>query len=811
MVLRFFFLGLAFFFMSCTDVERDSPYDPESINYRGGSSSSSVAIYAVTYNAGIGVTGVTVPANQTKTYDVALILSSAVPVRTGYTFAGWNILANGSGTSYKSGDSYTANTGVTLYAQWYQAGPSVSYGGETYKTVVIGSQTWMARNLNYNVEGSKCYENKESYCDTYGRLYDWYAAIAVCPEGWHLPSDDEWGALIQYVNPSCSLTNDCANAGTKLKSASGWNIGGNGTDYYGFAALPGGHGNSDGFSNVGYFGSWWSATEDDAGYYAYLRDMSYYEVVYRSHYGKYGLSSVRCLQDNSSVATYTVTYNAGTGVTGVTVPANQTKTHDAALTLSTAVPTRTGYTFAGWNTSSNGSGMSYASGASYVDNAGVTLYAQWTANTYTITYNANNGTGAPGNQTKTHDITLTLSSTVPTRTGYVFAGWNTSSNGSGTSYASGASYTANAGVTLYAQWTANTYTVTYNANNGTGAPANQTKTHDVALTLSAAVPARTGYAFAGWNTSSNGSGTSYVSGASYTANAGVTLYAQWTANTYTVTYNANNGTGAPSNQTKTHDVALTLSAAVPTRTSYAFAGWNTSANGSGTSYSSGASYTANAVVTLYAQWSSTVVSNCDGQTFRTVAIGTQTWMAENLNCNVEGSKCYSNNESNCATYGRLYNWATAMALPSSCTSSSCASQIGAKHRGICPTGWHIPSNADWDKLVRYVDGTNGTSSPYDSPTAGRYLKATSGWNSCGPPGSGSSYLCEDSHGFAALPGSYGYSDGSFSNVGIDGVWWSSSENGAYYAYGLGMSYNYEYVSWYSSNKSNLFSVRCLQD
>jgi uncharacterized repeat protein (TIGR02543 family) len=157
----------------------------------------------------------------------------------------------------------------------------------------------------------------------------------------------------------------------------------------------------------------------------------------------------------------------------------------------------------------------------------------------------------------------------------------------------------------------NTYTVTYSANSGTGAPAAQTKTHDVALTLSTATPTRTGYTFDRWNTAANGSGTYYSAGSSYTANATVTLYAQWTANTYTVTYSANSGTGGPTTQTKTHDVALTLSTAVPTRTDYTFAGWNTVAAGTGTAYAAGASYTANAAVTLYAQW--TAASACQYQ------------------------------------------------------------------------------------------------------------------------------------------------------------------------------------------------------
>jgi uncharacterized protein (TIGR02145 family)/uncharacterized repeat protein (TIGR02543 family) len=496
--------------------------------------------------------------------------------------------------------------------------------------------------------------------------------------------------------------------------------------------------------------------------------------------------------------TYTVTYNANDG-TGA--PANQTKTYDIALTLSTSVPTRTGYTFAGWNTSANGTGTSYVSGASYTSNAGITLYAQWTINTYTVTYNANDGTGAPTNQTKTYNVTLTLSADVPTRTGYTFANWNTSADGKGTSYASGASYITNASITLYAQWKANTYTVTYNANDGAGVPTNQTKTHDVALTLSTVVPIRTGYVFTNWNTSANGNGTSYASGASYTDNASVTLYAQWTVNTYTVTYNANDGTGEPASQTKTHDVTLTLSTSVPTRTGYDFVGWNTSSNGSGTSYASGASYTANAGVTLYAQWSKPVVSNCNGQTFNTVEIGTQTWMAENLNCNVNGSKCHSNSEANCDKYGRLYNWATAMALPSSCNSTTCASQVNAKHRGICPSGWHIPSDADWNVLMKYV---NPSCYDYSSCAgAGTKLKATSGWYN----GNG-----EDTHGFSALPGgSLTSVGGIFAQVGQFGFWWSASENNSGFAYIRTMRYHDEDVDYNRIDKLLLYSVRCLQD
>lgn len=297
--------------------------------------------------------------------------------------------------------------------------------------------------------------------------------------------------------------------------------------------------------------------------------------------------------------TWTVSYNANGG-SGA--PASQTKEYNTALTLSSTVPTRTGYTFARWNTSQAGTGTNYSPGDSYTANAAATLYAMWTINTWTVSYNANGGSGAPASQTKTYNQTLTLSSTVPTRTGYTFLGWSKSSTATSATYAAGGSYTDNAAATLYAVWKLNTYTVSYNAGGGSGAPASQVKTYGVSLTLTSATPTWAGHTFSAWNTAANGSGTSYSPGGSYTANASATLYAIWDTVTYTVAYNANGGSGAPASQTKTYGVSLTLSSTVPTRTGYVFVNWNTKSDGTGTSYGSGGTYTANAAATLYATW-----------------------------------------------------------------------------------------------------------------------------------------------------------------------------------------------------------------
>ena len=247
-----------------------------------------------------------------------------------------------------------------------------------------------------------------------------------------------------------------------------------------------------------------------------------------SYYG--GTSTASATVTVPAKPSYTVAFNANGG-SGA--PSSQTKWYGETLTLSTTKPTRTGYTFKGWATSASGS-VVYASGGSYTANSGATLYAVWQVNTYTVSYNGNKPSGAsgsvsnvPSSQTKTYGTTLTLSSTTPTLTGYTFKGWATSASSTTVAYKAGGSYTANSAATLYAVWQINTWAVAYDANGGSGAPSSQNKTYNQSLTLSSAVPSRDGYNFTEWNTASDGTGTSYSPGGSYTGNAALTLYAIW--------------------------------------------------------------------------------------------------------------------------------------------------------------------------------------------------------------------------------------------------------------------------------------------
>ena len=255
---------------------------------------------------------------------------------------------------------------------------------------------------------------------------------------------------------------------------------------------------------------------------------------------------------------------------------------------------------------------------------------------YTVSYNANGGTGAPAAQTKWHNETLTLQSNEPTRTGHTFQGWATSSTG-GVAYRASAAYTSNAGITLYAVWTANTVTINQYANDGSQdhpdettpiPPEPFTRTYNNTINLwniGTFKLYKTGYhvdAKAQWNTAANGSGTSYDEDYDYSwatfgnigaATKTVNLYANWKPNEYQVVYNANGGSGSMSNSKHKYDIAQNLSANTFTKVGYNFNGWNTSIDGSGTHYNDKVSVSNltsihNGEVNLYAQWEPHVYS-----------------------------------------------------------------------------------------------------------------------------------------------------------------------------------------------------------
>ena len=562
--------------------------------------------YSVFYDAN-GGTGA--PSTQTEKKGASLAISSDKPTRentaaesytvtlnanggnvsptsltaertTNYTFETWNTKADGTGTSYSSGASYTANTSVTLYAQWTDVTttssvtlPTPFRSGYTFEGWGMSSGASSGVTGNYTPDGNVM-------------LY------AVWKQLYPITYDANGG--------TGAPENQTKEQGSTLTLSS---------------TVPVRASTSDGS----------------------------YELILDANGGDVNPGALRAERTieytfrewNTKADGSGTSYAPGAKYTAdesVTLYAQWSDTHLTA-SVSLPTPTREGYAFKGWGMNSGA-----ASGVmgSYTPDGNETLIACWNA-LYLVEYDANSGSDAPLTQVKEQGIPLALSSSVPTHesvstdyivtldanggsviadspravmtTRYTFREWNTKADGSGTSYAQGTLYSANENVTLYAQWDSSSSTTS--------------------VTLP--TPSRNGYIFMGW--SENSEDATGITG-SYTPSDHVTLYALWRgAEKYTVTFNANGGSGAPGTQIKEEQKNLILPAAIPTRIdgkdvsytvtldakggtvnperltadnmiAYTFQEWNTEADGSGTGYAPGAKYTADESVTLYARWNS---------------------------------------------------------------------------------------------------------------------------------------------------------------------------------------------------------------
>ncbi|MBR3072528.1 fibrobacter succinogenes major paralogous domain-containing protein [Fibrobacter sp.] len=190
----------------------------------------------------------------------------------------------------------------------------------------------------------------------------------------------------------------------------------------------------------------------------------------------------------------------------------------------------------------------------------------------------------------------------------------------------------------------------------------------------------------------------------------------------------------------------------------------------------------------------------DGQSYKTVVIGSQTWMAQNLNFETENSYCTEDDPSNCTKYGRLYTWAVAMDSAGTWSVNGKGCGYGKTCsptypvRGVCPTGWHLPTQTEWNTLFAAVGGSN---------TAGTKLKSTTGWNSSGNG--------TDAYSFSALPAGYRSNFGNYSFEGINADFWSSTEGNSYYAFIVFLRYDGGSANLVYHDKYYGFSVRCVKD
>ena len=533
-------------------------------------------VFTVSYNAN-GGSGA--PSSQEKDFMNNIILTSSTPSTAksytitynanggsvspssktvSCTFSKWNTKADGTGTSYNPGDNYTTDANVTLYAQW--TAPAAGTLATPTKTGYTFDGWYTASGGGTKITSSTTItENKTLYAHWAPNTY------TVRFNGNGATSGSMSNQSFTY-DVSQNLT---ANAFKRAYTVT-----------YNYNGATGGNSKSTDTATAAFNG--WATSASGS-------------KVYNDK------QSVKNLAASGTVDLY-ANWTLGT----VTLP----------------TPTRSGYTFDGWYTNSALTNSAGAAGAFYKPTANTTLYAKWTQNpTYTVTLDPTGGSVSPTNMpvpatlpTPTKSFTIIYNvnasdATVSPTTKSVsctFRNWNTSSSGSGTSYNAGAIYNLSNNVTLYAQWT--------NPTAGT-----------------LAIPTRTGYTFDGWYTASSG-GNKITSSSTISANT--TLYAHWTPNpVYSVTLNPTGGFVSPTSMavpatlptpTKSFTIIFDAnggSVSTSTRTvDCAFRYWNTSSSGSGTSYSSGATYTANSNTTLYAQWTNPTAGslptpNLSGYTF----------------------------------------------------------------------------------------------------------------------------------------------------------------------------------------------------
>ncbi|GHU70841.1 hypothetical protein FACS189450_05930 [Spirochaetia bacterium] len=510
------------------------------------------------------------PETASVTHGGTVTLPATDPARTGYTFGGWNTAANGSGTVFNAATAVTAD--ITVYAQWTINTYTVTFdknGGDTDASPTSATTTYGGTvslptpptRTGYAFGGWNTAANGS------GTAFDATTAVTGNITVYAKWTINTYTVTFDKNNTDSGSTE--ANPNTMGPVIHGGTVG--------LPARP---------ARTGYtFGGWNTAADGSGTVFDATTTVRANITVYAQW----------------TINSYTVTFNKNGGTTEAS-PASATTTHGGTVTLPTTDPTRTGYTFFGWNTAANGSGTAFT--ATTAVSANITVYAKWTAITYTVTFDKNGGDTDASPTTKPVTVPATtidaLPTTAPTRTGYTFGGWNTAADGSGTVFDATTTVTGN--ITVYAQWTINSYTVTFDKNGGdTGAsPASATTTYGGTVSLPATAPTWTGYTFGGWNTAANGSGT--VFDATTTVTGSITVYAQWTANTYTVTFDKNGGdTGAsPASATATYGGTVSLPATVPTWTGYAVGGWNTAADGSGTVFDATTTVTGN--ITVYAQW-----------------------------------------------------------------------------------------------------------------------------------------------------------------------------------------------------------------
>ncbi len=499
--------------------------------------------YNITYDSNSGNDEIrNLPRPQVKKHFSTLTLSISVdPTRTNYKFLYWCADKYGAGTQYTSRDrSFDVNADTVLYAIWE---------GNEY-------------NLKFIANGGSCdvSSKKVRFGSPLGELpvptrtgYDF--------QGWYTKSDSGEQVTEATVLDSVNLTVYAhwatAQYTITYDSNGGGNVPSSQIKTYGQSInLSTLQPTRSGFKFLHY-----NTRPDDSGT-VYMPGAAFYEESSTVLYAIWERNK------------YTVEFNANGGE-GNVLPAS--KYHDIEITLPGAVFEKAGCDLVQWNTKPDGTGAGYEPGGRYNGNGNTVLYAIWDVAKFRITYIAQGSDNGPSQDIKIYDESINLSSVTPSKEGFDFICWNTEQDGSGIDYQPGQTYTKNEHLILYAKWDRHKYNVVYDLNGGSAGPRSEVKYYDIALYISPFEAARNGYTFLGWNTSRDGSGTKYEANQTYLDNAPLTLYAQWSANKYTITFDAQGGECDTASKVYTYD---TLYGKFPVcnKAGYSFDGWYSAKN-----------------------------------------------------------------------------------------------------------------------------------------------------------------------------------------------------------------------------------------
>lgn len=573
--------------------------------------------YTVTYDAN---TGTVSPTSAIWNYgDGELLLPT--PTRALYTFTGWYTASSGGTLVGVSGAGYTPAASSTIYAQWTLTtySYSISFNRGTGESGALASMNGISNQITLSLfntgDMAKTGSSFDGWLSDDGTtIYTDGQTISLTGPFNHTLTARWAGVVYNYAVTFAKGTGDSGTLASKI---------GTGTSF----TLP--LFSTGNMVKAGYhFVNWLSDDSTSVANGANITITSNYTHTFTAQW---------------AADSYVVTYNPGSG--SVTPTSANFTTGDPVLVLLT--PTYTGYTFNGWYTASSGGTRVGSAGENYTPTSTLTLYAQWSSNTpppnepeptpppvaptppavvtlYTVTYAANSATSgtAPAETsayTNGSTVTVKTNSGVLTKTGYTFVGWNTKEDGTGITYpANGTSIfiLGSQNVTLYAKWAlVSKFTITYNGNlNASGTAPVETNTYaegeNFVVKPNTGLLAKTSAIFVGWNTKANGTGISYEPGATAVMGASnVILYAEWQfASTRKVSFYPNRATSgtvpAISNRYKEGEIAqIPMNTGNLQRTGYLFVGWNTTPDGTGTSYPAGGAFkVGKANLMLFAMW-----------------------------------------------------------------------------------------------------------------------------------------------------------------------------------------------------------------